>query len=138
MSDGGHTLPPQLRTMACKIDVGRKHISSWDQSARLSEIKSSLEEVIATFDPKKAEIHHMLEYLTAAHKAIEKACTLIQGNEQTQKTLNVSPRRKQSVSMIERSLCFHQWQAQQAQRRSTTCSTSELVTRCRTPARRQL
>ena len=138
MSDGGHIHPSQMRTMSSKVDVGRKHIGSRDQSARISEIKSSLEEIIATFDPKKAEIHHMLEHLTAAHKAIEKACTLIQGNEQTHKTLNVSPRRKQSVSMIERSLCFHQWQAQQAQRRSTTCSTSELVTRCRTPARRQL
>ena len=133
MSDGGHIHPSQMRTMASKVDVGRR-----DQSARISEIKSSLEEIIATFDPKKAEIHQMLEHLTAAHKAMEKACALIPGNEQTQKTLNVSPRRKQSVTMIERSLCFHQWQAQQAQRRSTTCSTSELVTRCRTPARRQL
>ena len=130
MSDGGHIHPSQMRTMASKVDVGRR-----DQSARISEIKSSLEEIIATFDPKKAEIHQMLEHLTAAHKAMEKACTLIPGNEQTQRTLNVSPRRKQSVTMIERSLCFHQWQAQ---RRNTTCSTSELGSRCRTPARRQL
>jgi len=135
MSDGGHIHPPQLRTMASKVDVGRKHIGSWDQSARISEIKSSLEEVIATLDPKKAEIHQMLEHLTAAHKAMERACTLIPGNEQTQKTLTVSPRWKHSVTMIERSFYFHQWQAQ---RRSTTCSTSESRSRCRTPARRQL
>jgi len=135
MSDGGHILPPQLRTMACKVDVEREHIGSWDQSARISEIKSSLEEVIATFDPKKAETHQMLEHLTAAHKAMERACTLLPGNEQTRKTLTMSPRRKHSVTMIERSLVFHQWQAQ---RRSTTCSTSELRSRCRTPARRQL
>ena len=135
MSDGGHIHPSQMRTMASKVDVGKKHIGSRDQSARISEIKSSLEEIIATFDPKKAEIHQMLEHLTAAHKAMEKACTLIPGNEQTQKTLTVSPRWKHSVTMIERSFYFHQWQAQ---RRSTTCSTSEIRSRCRTPARRQL
>ena len=135
MSDCGHIHPSQMRTMVGKVDVGRKHISSRDQSARISEIKSSLEEIIATLDLKKAEIHQMLEHLTAAHKAMEKACILISGNEQTQQNLNIPPKRKQSVTMIERSLCFHQWQAQ---RRSTTCSTSELGSRCRTPARRQL
>ena len=135
MSDGGHIHPSQMRTVASKVEVSRKHIGSRDQSARISEIKSSLEEIIATLDPKKAEIHQMLEHLTAAHKAMEKACILISGNEQTQQNLNMSPKRKQSVPMIERSLCFHQWQAQQ---RSTTCSTSELGSRCRTPARRQL
>ena len=67
MSDGGHIHSPPLRTMASKVDVASKHIGAWDQSARISEIKSSLEEVIATFDPKKAETHQMLEHLTEAH-----------------------------------------------------------------------
>ena len=132
MSDGGHIHSPPLRTMASKVDVASKHIGAWDQSARISEIKSSLEEVIATFDPKKAETHQMLEHLTEAHKAMERAYTLIPGNEQTQKTLTVSPRRKHSVTMVERSCYFHQWQAQ---RRGTTCSTSESRSRGRTPAR---
>ena len=135
MSDGGHILPPQLQTMALKADEERKHIRSWDQSARISEIKSSLEEVIATFDPKKAETHQMLEHLTAAHKAMEMACTILPGNEQMQKTLTTSPRQKHLVTMVERFILFHQWQAQ---RSNTTCSTSEPRLRCRTPARRQL
>ena len=134
MSDGGHISPPQLQTMALKAEEERKHIRSWDQSARISKIKSSLEEVIATIDPKEAETHQMLGHLTAAHKAMEMACIILPGNEQKQKTLTTSPRPKHQVTMVERSILFHQWQAQ---RSNPTCSTSEPRLRCQTPARRQ-
>ena len=134
MSDGGHSSSPQLQTMALKAEEERKHIRSWDQPARISKIKSSLEEVIATIDPKKAETHQMLGHLTAAHKAMEMACAILPGNEQMQKTLTTSPRQKHQVTMVERSILFHQWQAQ---RSNTTCSTSEPRLRCQTPARRQ-
>ena len=134
MSDGVHSSSPQLQTMALKAEEERKHTRSWDQPARISKIKSSLEEIIATIDPKKAETHQMLGHLTAAHKAMEMACSILPGNEQMQKTLTTSPRQKHQVTMVERSILFHQWQAQ---RSNTTCSTSEPRLRCQTPARRQ-
>ena len=40
--------------MALKAEEERKHTRSWDQPARISKIKSSLEEIIATIDPKKS------------------------------------------------------------------------------------
>ena len=134
MSDGVHSSSPQLQTMALKAEEERKHIRSWDQPARISKIKSSLEEIIATIDPKEAETHQMLGHLTAAHKAMEMACSILPGNEQMQKTLTTSPRQKHQVTMVERSILFHQWQAQ---RSNTTCSPSEPRLRCQTPARRQ-
>ena len=134
MSDGVHSSSPQLQTMALEAEEERKHIRSWDQPARISKIKSSLEEVIATIDPKEAETHQMLGHLTAAHKAMEMACSILPGNEQMQKTLTTSPRQKHQVTMVERSILFHQWQAQ---RINPTCSTSEPRLRCQTPARRQ-
>ena len=122
MSDGAHRFPPQVRTMAVEAEKKRKHTRSWDQPARISKIKSALEEVIATIDPKEAETHQILGHLTAAHKAMEMACSILPSNEQMQKTLNASPRPKHQVTMVGRSILFHQWQAR---RSNPTCSTSE-------------
>ena len=126
--------PPQVKTMAVEAEKKRKHTRSWDQPTRISKIKSALEEVIATTDPKEAETHQILGHLTAAHKAMEMARSILQGNEQMQKTLNTSPRPKHQVTMVGRSILFHQWQAR---RSNPTCSTSETRPSCQTPVRQQ-
>ena len=134
MSEGVHTSSPQQQAMALEAEEERKHIRSWDQPARIRKIKSSLEEVIATIDSKEAETRQMLGHLTAAYKAMERACCILPDSELMQKTLTTSPRPKHQVTMVERSILFHQWQAQQS---NPTCSTSEPRLSCQTSARRQ-
>ena len=94
-------LPPQTEAMAAGTEKKRKHSSRYDKTTRISHIKCALEEVIINTDPKELETYEILEHLTAAHKAMEMTCSLLPGNEQME----------HNVTMVGRSVLFHQWQA---------------------------
>ena len=127
-------LPPSVKTTAIETEKKRKHPLSCAQTTRISQIKNALGEVIFTTDPKEAETHQILEHLTAAHHAMEMACSLLRGNGQSQTALKISPKPKHRVTIVERSILFHQWQAR---RSDPTCPTSNTRSSCQTPARQQ-
>ena len=134
ISDGVHRSSSQVEIMAIEAEKKRKHTRSWDHPARISQIKNALEEVIANIDPKEAETHQILGHLTAAHKAMEMACSILPGDEQMQTTMNTTRRPKHQVTMVGRSILFQQWQAR---RSNPTRSTSEPRPSCLIPVRRQ-
>ena len=84
-------LPPQTEAMAAGTEKKRKHSSRCDKTTQISQIKCALEEVIANTDPKEAEAYEILGHLTAAHKALDMACSLLPSDEQMRKILTEPP-----------------------------------------------